>query len=141
MKKYILLGLMCSVALFSSQNVYAKAKMVNVKVINKSSRQLDYVRIVRMGGPNFKLFGIGKDLNSGAEWSGKVKKKKLRIMRIEVEYHRRLKDLNLKYKFGTKGFAKIQARPMNLTNAENLIGISIIVYDDELEISVKVGKE
>ena len=77
MKKYILLGLVFSVALFSSTNVYAKAKMVKIEVVNQSARTLDYVRIMKRGGiGNIRLFGFLKkginNLNSGATWTGEV---------------------------------------------------------------------
>lgn len=136
MKKYILLGLMCSIALFSSGKVYAKAKMVEIEVQNKSSRKLDYVKLINRGVfKNKKLFGIGRDLDVGGHLSAEIKQSLLRIKAIEVEYLKRIKDITNRYQFGTR------AKPLNITNVKNLKSIKIDVYDNDVEIKIKVGKE
>ena len=140
MKKYILLGLVFSVALFSSTNVFAKDNMVKIEVVNQSARTLDYVRIMKRGGiGNIRLFGFLKkginNLNSGATWTGEVEQDKLRIKEIEVEYKRKLNDINHKYQLGKF------VRPMNLTKAKNIKCISIYVWDKEIELRIRVGKK
>ena len=134
MKKYILLGLMCSFALFSSGKV--KAKKVEIEVQNKSSRKLDYVKLINRGVfKNKKLFGIGRDLDVGGHLSAEIKQSLLRIKAIEVEYLKTIKDITNRYQFGTR------AKPLNITNVKNLKSIKIDVYDNDVEIKIKVGKE
>ena len=134
MKKYILLGLMCSIALFSSGKV--KAKKVEIEVENKSSRKLDYVKLINRGVfKNKKLFGIGRDLDVGGHLSAEIKQSLLRIKAIEVEYLKTIKDITNRYQFGTR------AKPLNITNVKNLKSIKIDVYDNDVEIKIKVGKE
>ena len=127
---------MCSTIFFSNGNIFTKAKMVEIVVKNKSSRDLDYVKLINRGlTKNKKLFGRGRDLKVGGHLAAEVKQSILRIKEIEVEYLRKVKDITNNYKFGTR------AKPLNLTNTKNLKSIKIDVYDTSVEIKIKVGKK
>ena len=135
MKKYILLGLLCSIALFSSETIYAKSKKIKIKITNKSNKTINRVVIESTWGrkSKFKYINIKK---------GKTETKKIWDTRLKI------KAVYVWIKSDRRGEYRIQYipgktfnKPINLKNLashKDFDHIFINIGKSHIDIGVKI---